>query len=547
MSVEIIERIVQPIVDPDTDVIVYVPGYANMGPDTPTLVDSNNFTALFGDSPYIFKANQLSATVASNKSYKGRPEKSWLFAKGLVDAGLTVLFHRTNPSKIGTANTGAEAFSLIYGAITTGGKLSKENAIEDTDCRFSAKYFGSYYTRYSVTVTNNFRGGTTTVQVIDTKNKNKVVESATVTFDPTKTNYIGSYDFTYVRFEIKPDGGTDEDWTDDLSSLNLDGLYAEGNGVYIKAAASKPLTGVTASSDEFTVAGFETALGTAGKGPWEELKDTETYQAVTYLTTGGYFANATIAGEMQKVAYAIKSMALVDLDTGTKMTNSTSFDAYQDALLTTGSESAEKAKSAMFYGADTYTMSGFRVIIPDSYGYLLKLASNLKAGIPAWIPVANNPQGVVSAIATTHPVNYSMKESMVVDAGISINPIIYKQNAGYTIMGNRTLYSTSGVPGPDSFLNCQLVVNTVARAARTVAQDLQIVSTNAQEAFSTFKSKVSKTCEKMLANKDGLYAYSITKKKKTKPATIDIVIELTVVEGIEHFVVEISQQLNLEG
>lgn len=604
MSVEIIEKIIQPVVDPDTDVIVYVPGYANMGPGTPTLVDSNNFTALFGDSPYIFKNNQIEGeettidkaerkmlpnfsadySPASNKTYAGRPEKSWLYAKALVDAGLTVLFHRTNPLNIGEAACAAGSFKLYMNKAE--GVLAARSAYSrgepytfnggQIEVRFSAKYFGSYYSKFSVFVSQNSRTGSTLISVRDGA---KVLEEATVSFDPSKSSFIGNKDFSYIR--AVPYIGENE--LDDFSSLGLDEFYTGENGykcVYIDYYTTEAgdatdaqyqaarrdgkkfaVEGIEEGEDEFTVNSFMRLMNGVGlpvkagddwgdssvPEPWEELTDTETYQAVTYLTMGGYFQKQELVGEMQKIAYAIKAMALVDYDKDSKMTNIDSFMTYETDLLSTGSETAEKAKSAMFYGADSYNVEGFRIIVPDSFGYLLKLASNLKAGIPAWIPVANNPQGVVSAIASTHPVNFSLKESMVVDDGISINPIIYKQNAGYTIMGNRTLYPTNGTPGPDSFLNCQLVANTVIRAARTVAQDLQIVSTNAQEAFSTFKSKVSKTCEKMLANKDGLYSYSISKKKKTKPATIDIVIHLEVVEGIEHFVITVEQELQLDS
>ena len=60
-------------------------------------------------------------------------------------------------------------------------------------------------------------------------------------------------------------------------------------------------------------------------------------------------------------------------------------------------------------------------------------------------------------------------------------------------------------------------------------------------------SAVSKTCEKMLVNGDGLAAYNIIKLKKTKPATIDIQIELTLVEGIETFNIYVPYQIALDA
>ena len=113
-------------------------------------------------------------------------------------------------------------------------------------------------------------------------------------------------------------------------------------------------------------------------------------------------------------------------------------------------------------------------------------------------------------------------------------------------MGNRTLYPNDGVLGPQSFLNCQIVVNTVERSARRAANKLRIVSTNAETAFKNFRNSVEKTCDKLLTNGDGLAEYTIVKLPKTKPATIDIQIKLTVVEGIETFNIYVPYSLSLD-
>ena len=95
--VNIYEQPITPVVDLDTDAVVYVPGYAVKGPAEPTLVNSTNFTALFGDAAYTFDSDQT-AGVSKNNVLAGGREKSWIYAKGLVDSGLTVLYHRFKPS-----------------------------------------------------------------------------------------------------------------------------------------------------------------------------------------------------------------------------------------------------------------------------------------------------------------------------------------------------------------------------------------------------------------------------------------------------------------
>ena len=85
-----------------TDNIVYVPGYASIGPvNTPTLVRSyNEFVDLFGSTPYRFKADQT-LTAGSIFAHEGDLEKSYIYAAELLRAGLPVLFERLYPeSKI---------------------------------------------------------------------------------------------------------------------------------------------------------------------------------------------------------------------------------------------------------------------------------------------------------------------------------------------------------------------------------------------------------------------------------------------------------------
>lgn len=91
MEINIFETSIVPSVDLDEDVAIYVPGYATQGPGDPTYVTSQNFTALFGSTPYKFKNNQVLGKNDKNNAVKGSPEKSWVLAKKLVDAGLTVL------------------------------------------------------------------------------------------------------------------------------------------------------------------------------------------------------------------------------------------------------------------------------------------------------------------------------------------------------------------------------------------------------------------------------------------------------------------------
>ena len=558
MSVNIYEKPRQPIVDLDSDVIVYVPGYAYMGPSEPTLVNADTFTSIFGASPYKFR--QPSAAAASeaiidgNAVYPSNPEKSWLFAKGLVDAGLTVLYHRCNPLDVPVAEIPSEErIKLEIGGIATmGSPTDYKVANTATYIGAKAKFFGGYYRGIKLTVSQpSAPNGINNVVVKDSDGN--TLEEHPISMNPNSANYIGVVEFTYI--DLYPVVSNQEQ--SDFASLDLEQWYSseasKNKAVYLTAGNTYELkiTNYSESADEFTVQAFQLLLkGKKVSGsslvdvesPLEQLKDTELYESITYLTTGGYYQDSAIWTELAQVAYDIKAMALVA--DHSRLSSEPELRTVQANFI---SLSAYGSKATTFAGADTFTISGYRVILPDAFGYLQRLGINISKSIPPWIPVANNPQGVVSAIATTRSIGYAVRSKMITDEGVSINPIIYKPNTGFTIMGNRTLFATAGVASPESYLNCQLVVNTIARSARRAANRLLIVSTNAQTAFSNWKSAVSKTCDKMLVNGDGLASYSIIKLKKTKPATIDVVISLQVVEGLETFNITLDYSLNMEA
>ena len=84
-----------------TDNVVYVPGYATMGPiNEPTLCSTlSQFQKLFGSVPYKFKSDENNSVDLV--SYKeGDYERSYWYAAELLKNGLTVLFERIGDSKI---------------------------------------------------------------------------------------------------------------------------------------------------------------------------------------------------------------------------------------------------------------------------------------------------------------------------------------------------------------------------------------------------------------------------------------------------------------
>lgn len=539
MPINFVETPVTPAVDLDSDVVVYVPGYAVKGPGDPTLVNSGNFTQLFGEGPYIFKTSQTSAKTKKNNVIKGKGDRSWYFAKGLMDAGLTVLFHRMGEGTVPVPKTAPNVFTINDMA-----QAKAKQAISGFTFMAKSKYFGCYYAGMNVTLTQ-LTNGVTSVTV---SQGSKVLETANVSFDPSATNFIGSYDFANIIFCTSEGDFSDLDISGYLSENPNAELYGSGTGTLQVYDDNGGIVEDTSTIEEFKIADFENSLAnaTGAQSAFDDILDTDRYPTVTYITAGGYFIDSTIAGNMMDHAFTVKAMALIDFPDDVTLETFSALQA-KFALIPT-KQSLARSRGHQVLGCDTFVVNGTRLVMGDSFGYLARIGSNIASGLPAWIPAANNSAGLItSGVATTRPVNKALADEMAFGTvGCSVNPVVYKQNVGYVIMGNRTLYPNSGVLGPQSFLNCMLVVNSTERAARNVANQLLIVSTNANDTFNTFKTGVSKTLDKMLTNGDGLREYNIRHLPKTKPATIDILIELTVVEGIETFNIKVPYSISLD-
>ena len=82
-----------------TDNVVYIPGYAKMGPiGEPTECSTlSEFESIFGTSPYKFKnSNSYNGISYSAGDY----EKSYYYAAELLKAGLPIVFERIETSNI---------------------------------------------------------------------------------------------------------------------------------------------------------------------------------------------------------------------------------------------------------------------------------------------------------------------------------------------------------------------------------------------------------------------------------------------------------------
>ena len=90
------------------DLPIYIPGYANFGPENePTLIAGGDnalatFKSIFGDTPYVFKADQV--INGETVRYKGDYEQSYIEAYEYASLGYPIVYERVTPFKLQKAS-----------------------------------------------------------------------------------------------------------------------------------------------------------------------------------------------------------------------------------------------------------------------------------------------------------------------------------------------------------------------------------------------------------------------------------------------------------
>lgn len=532
MAVNLYESAQRPVVNLEDQVTVYVPGYSYYGPEEPTLCSSQSeFEGLFGSTPYLFEADQTLSKISA-----GSPEKGYLMAKSLLASGLRVLFHRFKTPGTPTAQ----------GIITiTSTKAPGDDGTYKLVAR--AISFGKAYVGLKVSLSKN-QGNLYDIMI--SSSTGEQLYSGTVSMDPSNSLYIKLANLTYIKFMAEVSGNLVDIEDSIMMSICQDSTYkvsADPVTLAFPKPEEAPEYEFYLDNDDKIKGMLSSLADSSSAGMMYKLGDFEKYPSITYLTSGGYYTNNSVAGNMVTVADKIKAIALIDLNLSIE--DQTTWASAKTTLASIPGANSAKAKAAFFVGCNSFDLSPYRIVLGDSYCYLKCLGENLGSGIADWIPVANDPNGVSpDGYGTTQEIDTELSETIGEGKiGISANPIIYSSSAGgYKIMGNRTLVSNDGVLGPESFLNVSVVVNKVCRAARQVANKLKIVSTSPTDTFTKFKNGIAPTLDPMVTTGDGLQSYKVKHLAKTEAATINIQIALVVVEGIETFNIYIPYSIALD-
>lgn len=185
--------------------IVYVPGYAVMGPvNTPTLCQNlSEFQSIFGYAPYLFENAQTFESLegfkdltTGNLKNTGDRELSYIYACELLNKGLPVLFERVmTEEKI-------EAFTFRAKLYNLTNKLTQDTTIESASYLFAGSTIKSGSTINGNVISEDLKITETTNLII-----NDILNSGTEIALGSKINEIDEvHAENYLTIKIKNPG-----------------------------------------------------------------------------------------------------------------------------------------------------------------------------------------------------------------------------------------------------------------------------------------------------------------------------------------------------
>ena len=504
--------------------IVYIPGLATTGPiGVPTLCQTyDEFTSTFGSEPYKFVEADINGFAKADRCcvHKDNPDRGYVMAAELLNAGLQVMFERVDQ------DVASDAQPIV--AVATTDEVDRMTALENgvyqyTTCRekesekFAFKFLlrASNLKQEAGVVTDTVSVGVRMVESLE----NVAVTLGAITF--TRTTGV----------------------TVDGNKINLAGVHAHILDYLVFTAE---VNVAVTTPEEGKVVKFA-VVGVEGQNPeapvvetsklnylyeqfatlFDKLEDKGQY-SVKYITSGGYptyfVGDETIALKMMNVA-ALRGDAVAIIDHEYDISRPLNYrdpESIYYSVNKTFKAQEDATYAAMFtpYGEYSLTRVGGKTIMPASFGYLKSLATAIKTS-PNWLAMAGVSRGQVPGytpidgapiITNVIAENYQPKQADGEGINtIGINAITNIRPYGQCIWGNRTLAMTPSRGGgePKNFLNTRNMISDIKKLAYTTAKELMFEQ-NSDSLWVRFKAGVSPLLDQLKSG-NGLSNYKIIK------------------------------------
>ncbi len=535
--------------------------------NVPTLCTTvEELRAAFGDEPYKMTAQDIAdmpAELRANNYYiEGDYDRSYIYAKELINAGIAVLYeniaapedsqkiiaraeivnpegHLTvNPN--GTYNYNAcykdspDTNELVFN-LSAADPLSDEIEVK---LGLPSEEGLITFTASELTIENSVDGIAIESVYADPDADVKVITGYKITLDNVKANLAlvnFKFSITATHALRKSEDGTD-------FTLTIDIIDVDDNAGEI-VSASKIRYFYDNVCDAFEV-----------------LADKNEYN-VKYITSGGYpnflitgnTYDSTLADKMQDIAYRRgDAVALIDHDYNPMREHIGGNGQSLFEIVNRWADATKGTFATMFtpygrYSCVTAPVNATTQLMPASFGYLLSLAATIKTS-HNWLAMAGVSRGMVpnlKSLATNILLSNTIAENMQPKFGtatsrFSINAITNVKPYGLTIWGNRTLAlldpkGTTAV----NFLNTRNMVSDIKKLAYDTAKKLMFEQ-NSDSLWLRFKSGVSPLLDQLKSGY-GISNYKIIKgttKYNGQPLTngeLAAVIKIYPIYAVEYF------------
>ena len=514
--------------------VAYVPGLAveaATSKNVPVLCSTiSEFESYFGKEPYVMTDEDIRTQI--DHTYQvGDYDKSYLYAKELINAGMSVIYENI------TSTTELKNIAIINNIPT---EASKTVLVDNKDNTFT--YSATSKNTASTRCDFKFKlsgkpayGAVTVLFDLPTVEGITVVPSDIVhdhaTFDPegdvfeidqaTRTiswSGIEQTDLDYTTFSFSVDIA----YQGEAEKL----AYTFGVNV-VNGRNVKPGGVVAGSKIEYLYSKLNERLN--------NIEDKNEY-SVKYITSGGYPTFIEVTQDDGSKAYSLAD-AMIDcaMQRGDAVAIIDPIDDPEDPLRYNDEESVyykanvwfgtgkNNSFGAMFIPWGTYTcvtvtdINKMSQLMPPSFGYLLCVATAIKTS-PNWLAMAGVTRGIVPNLKALHT-NAILSNVIAEDYQpkygkdnnkVSINAITNVKPYGLAIWGNRTLepVADKGTTALN-FLNTRNMVSDIKKLAYSTAKSLMFEQ-DSDTLWLNFKSGVSPLLDQLKSG-HGISNYKIIK------------------------------------
>ena len=559
-SINIYERdLTSPYSVDTTPNIVYIPGYANMGPiDTPVLCNTlSEFYSIFGSKPYKFKTAQGYPEVKEGSSPN---ERTYKFSTAAAPASSLCQVGESEGSFIIAAELLSKSLPVLFERVTSG-EIARASYKDNQWGTFTAKdiYSGRVGTLISVmlkSVNTDEKHYQLTIKLAASNELgvSEKVESFDFVLDETKANSSKIY-YKYIASDIidiewKAESTPSVEFTKTLSlpsdinyetsdEFNVTDIYkAFMNSCEVENSKLYTLMDKGEYQIKFLTLGaypsFEFGLDTTGTGSIE-----------TYNIFDNLIETAAKRGDcIALVDHTNNPTRTLQTTAGSVYANLSAYVKNSLTITRKGGDSEDGyTYGAMFTPYAIYklsTQNNTQHTLPASFGYLSAFAASTQVN-PNWYAVAGVSRGIPSGlIGLSQNITNTIADLYQPRNNVAINCITNIKPYGYTIWGNRTLKNNSadGDLKALSFLNIRVLTCDLKKTLYQACKRYTFEN-NTDITWLNFKSQIEPALAKMLSG-NGIASYQIIKVATTKKATIEAIIRLVPIEPVEDWFITIE-------